>query len=67
MYSEYKIKDEFFLMSFKKMVRPTLMSNGGDNKVSDIERRVVCDYVSKVGKNNENQVSSQVPWFTAKI
>ena len=57
---------EFFLdVFFKKDGKTTLMSNGGDSKFLTLKEEL-CDYIVESCKNNENQVSSQVPWFTAK-
>ena len=57
---------EFFLdVYFKKDGKTTLMSNGGDSKFLKL-REELCDYIVESCKNNENQASSQVPWFTAK-
>ena len=57
---------EFFLdVYFKKDGKTTLMSNGGDSKFLKL-REELCDYIVESYKNNENQASSQVPWFTAK-
>ena len=57
---------EFFLdVYFKKDGKTTLMSNGGDSKFLKL-RGELCDYIVESCKNNENQASSQFPWFTAK-
>ena len=57
---------EFFLdVFFKKDGKTTLMSNGGDSKFLTLKEKL-CDYIVENCKNNENQASSQVPWFTAK-
>lgn len=57
---------EFFLdVFFKKDGKTTLMSNGGDGKFLTLKEKL-CDYIVENCKNNENQASSQVPWFTAK-
>lgn len=57
---------EFFLdVFFKKDGKTTLMSNGGDSKFLTLKEEL-CDYIVESCKNNENQVSSQVPWFTVK-
>lgn len=57
---------DFFLdVYFKKDGKSTLMSNGGDSKFLKL-REELCDYIVESCKNNENQASSQVPWFTAK-
>ena len=57
---------EFFLdVFFKKDGKTTLMSDGGDSKFLTLKEEL-CDYIVENCKNNENQASSQVPWFTAK-
>lgn len=57
---------EFFLdVFFKKDGKTTLMSNGGDSKFLTLKEEL-CDYIVENCKNDENQASSQVPWFTAE-
>ena len=57
---------EFFLdVFFKKDGKTTLMSNGGDSKFLILKEKL-CDYIVENCKNNANQASSQLPWFTAK-
>lgn len=57
---------EFFLdVYFKKDGKTTLMSNGGDDQFLKLKEEL-CDYIVENCKNNENQASSKVPWFTAE-